>query len=378
MDFWNILTVGLPVFIILLGPLMFIHELGHFIAAKRAGVRVEEFGMGLPPRIVRLFRRGETEYTLNWLPFGAFVRMTGEEDPSDPRSFAAQSKRWRVLILAAGPLMNLLGGFLILALAYLFFATQPTEFQYRIVRVNITGVGARLGLQPGDYIVSINGQDMIQRLPVGSEATPDAAPLRQFILSQAGQPVQITVMRPVREDSSELQMLTLNGTLPETLNPNAPLGIGLAFKVLRSERMYYTIDAALGAALADFFAVLNSIVSAPIEILSQQAPLSQVRPVGPVGITSIGVSLIEERESRGLFPFARFAGFVSIAIAFTNLLPLPSLDGGRLLFVLIEALRRRRVNPQREQWVHAVGMLFLLSLSVFIIILDILQPVVLP
>ncbi|MFN3706192.1 MAG: M50 family metallopeptidase [Thermoflexales bacterium] len=378
MDFWNILTVGLPVFIILLGPLMFIHELGHFLAAKRAGVRVEEFGMGLPPRLVRLFRRGETEYTLNWLPFGAFVRMTGEEDPSDPRSFAAQSKRWRVLILAAGPLMNLLGGFLILALAYLFFATQPTEFQYRIVRVNITGVGARLGLQPGDYIVSINGQDMIQRLPVGSEATPDAAPLRQFILSQAGQPVQITVMRPVREDSSELQMLTLNGTLPETLNPSAPLGIGLAFKVLRSERMYYTIDAALGAALADFFAVLNSIVSAPIEILSQQAPLSRVRPVGPVGITSIGVSLIEERESQGLFPFARFAGFVSIAIAFTNLLPLPSLDGGRLLFVLIEALRRRRVNPQREQWVHAVGMFFLLSLSVFIIILDILQPVVLP
>ncbi len=378
MDLWNVLTVGLPVFIILLGPLMFIHELGHFLAAKRAGVRVEEFGMGLPPRLVRLFRRGETEYTLNWLPFGAFVRMTGEEDPGDPRSFAAQSKRWRVVILAAGPFMNLLGGFVILTLAYLFFATQPAEYQYRVARVNITGVGAKLGLQPGDYIISLNGQEMTQRVTAGTDMPFDAAPLRQAILEKAGQPIEIVVLRPTAENSAELQTVVLSGTLPETLNPNAPLGIGLTFRVLRSERAYYTVDAALGAAVADFSAVIGSIVSAPAQILSQEVPLSQARPVGPVGITTIGVSLIEERESQGLFPFARFAGFISIAIALTNLLPLPALDGGRILFVLIEALRRRRIDPQREQWVHALGMFFLLSLSLFIVILDILQPVALP
>lgn len=97
--------------------------------------------------------------------------------------------------------------------------------------------------------------------------------------------------------------------------------------------------------------------------------------MGPIGITNIGVAMLEERDTQGLFPFIRFAGFISILVGLTNLLPIPALDGGRILFVLIEALRGRRIDPLRERWVHGVGMALLLTLSLAILILDIVAPI---
>ncbi|MCS6773100.1 MAG: M50 family metallopeptidase [Anaerolineae bacterium] len=376
MEILNALLVGLPVFIILLGPLMFVHELGHFIAAKRAGVRVEEFGMGFPPRLVRLFKRGETEYTLNWLPLGAFVRMTGEEDPSDPRSFAAQPKRWRLLILASGSLMNFASGFLILVLAYLLFATAPSEVRFRVVTVSADSVAARIGLQPGDEIVSVNGVDLTQRVPAGNSALPDASALRSAVLRAAGQTLELEVLRPVA-DGAELQRVVLRGTMPANPDRTAPLGISIGLRVLRSERVAHTLDQAAGRAAQDVAAIFIGLVRLPFELIEQRVPLEQARPVGPIGITTIGVSLIEERDTQGLFPFVRFAGFISIVLGLTNLLPIPALDGGRILFIVIESLRGRRIDPQREQWVHAVGMAVLLALSFVVVILDISAPVTL-
>jgi regulator of sigma E protease len=118
-----------------------------------------------------------------------------------------------------------------------------------------------------------------------------------------------------------------------------------------------------------------SFVRAPIDLIQQRVPAELARPVGVVGITNIGVSLIEEREAQGLFPFIRFAAFISIILGLTNLLPIPALDGGRILFILIEAVRGKRVDPQREQWVHAIGMIILLGLSAVIIVMDIVNPI---
>lgn len=376
MDLFSSILIGLPVFIILLGPLMFIHELGHFLAAKKAGIRIEEFGMGLPPRAVRLFKRGETEYTLNWLPFGAFVRMTGEEDPSDPRSFAAQPKRWRLATLAAGPFMNFLGGFVILTLAYLFFATQPTEFQYRINSVMAGSPAERLGLQPSDVILSVNGVDMIQRISPAQREQPAANALRAQTQQSIGKDITVVVQREV-EGEAQPREVTLIGHIPADANPNAPLGVSLSFKVTKSERIAYSIPDAIAAAADDIAGIFVALARLPGELISQNIPLEQARPVGVVGITSIGVSLVDERttQSQGLLPFFRFAGFISIMLGFTNLLPIPALDGGRILFILIEAVRGKRVDPRREQWVHAVGMAILLSLSVVIVVMDIVQPI---
>jgi regulator of sigma E protease len=374
MDLINSLLIGIPVFIILLAPLMFIHELGHFWAAKKAGIRVEEFGMGFPPRAVRLFKRGETEYTLNWLPIGAFVRMTGEEDPSDPRSFAAASKKWRLITLAAGPFMNFIGGFVILALAYSLFATTPTEFQYRIQSVNENSVAQQLGLQPGDTILSVNGVSMTQQIPADGQLQPQANALRDQTQKSIGKPIEIVVQRTT-EGTTAPQQVTLAGEVPANANPNAPLGVSLSFNVTKSERMNVPFFEALRLAGQDVANVFVGIVRAPVDLIQQRIPAEQARPVGVVGITNIGVSLIEERTTQGLFPFIRFAGFLSIILGITNLLPIPALDGGRILFILIEILRGRRVDPQREQWVHAIGMMILLGLSAVIVVLDIINPI---
>jgi regulator of sigma E protease len=373
MEIFTSLLTGFLVFIILLGPLMLIHELGHFAVAKKAGIRVEEFGLGLPPRAARLFKLGETEYTLNWLPIGAFVRMTGEENPEDPRSFAAQPKRWRLATLAAGPLMNFLGGFVILTLAYLFFATQPTEFRYRINQVMAGSPAEQIGLQPGDAILAVNGVDMVQKLEPASGVQPDVGALRRQVRQFIGQPIEIVVLRVGEPE----QIVRLSGRLPPDANAEAPLGVSLLIEVTKSERVAYTLPEALLAAGLEVGAAIAALVQLPVRLVNQTLALEQLRPISVVGITNIGVELIDSSvtESQGLMPFLRFAAVVSIAIALTNLLPLPALDGGRILFILIEALRGRRVDPRREQWVHAVGFAFLLALSVVVIIMDIVNPV---
>src|SRR5439155_3499007 len=121
-------------FALILGFMVLIHEIGHFVTAKRAGIRVEEFGIDFPPRLFG-WRRGETEYSLNLLPLGGFVRMTGEEDPTDPRSFARAPKRWRVLVLVAGAAMNLLAAGIIFSIAYATGWPTPTEFRISVSAV---------------------------------------------------------------------------------------------------------------------------------------------------------------------------------------------------------------------------------------------------
>ena len=149
----------------------------------------------------------------------------------------------------------------------------------------------------------------------------------------------------------------------------------LSLPVTKSEHVPIGLPDSMGLATNDISTALENIVRAPIDLIQQHVPLSQARPVGVIGITTIGVALIEERDIQGLFPFVRFAGFLSIILGITNLLPIPALDGGRILFIVIEALRGKRIDPRREQWVHAVGMMILIGLSAVIVVLDIVQPV---
>ncbi len=372
MEFFNALLIGIPVFIVLLGPLMFVHELGHFLLAKRAGIRVEEFGMGFPPRALTLFKRGETIYTLNWLPIGAFVRMSGEEDPSDPRSLAAQPKRWRFLVLFAGPAFNFVFAVLVVFLAYLLFATQPSEARYRVTSVAPGSPAEALGLIPGDEVLSVNGMDATEKLSPNQQQ--DTFTLKSQSQASIGKPIQIIVLRPgVGSDGGPAEVV-INGTIPADANPNAPLGVSLGLNVIKTERVYYTAPQAFVAATNDLYLVTTNLIRAPVELITGRLSPEMARPVGVVGITSIGVSLLEQ----GAFPFVRFAGLLSMLIGLTNLLPIPALDGGRIVFVLIEWIRGRRIDPQREQWVHSIGMILLLALSALIIVFDVINPVQLP
>lgn len=369
------------VFIVLIGPLMIIHELGHFWGAKAAGVRVEEFGLGFPPRALKLFERDGTVYSLNWLPIGAFVKMTGEDDPEDPKSLAAAPKRWRLITLLAGPGMNFIGAFVIFFAAYLIFATRPVEYQYRIMDVNPGSAADQIGLKAGDAVLSVDGQPMVQ---TATYATPNAerkfshSPLRLAALAAEGKPVVVEVLRPANpaDTKSAATRVTLRGTMPTGLNPEAPLGIQLAYEVTRAERVPYGIGEAAGRASGDFGRIVNTIITLPAEIARRGLPLEQARPVSVIGMTQMGVTLIQNRDIEGLFPFVWFAGFISFALGMTNLLPLPALDGGRVVFVLIEWIRGRRVDPVRQQWVHGLGFMVLIGLSMLIMFLDIVRPVI--
>ncbi len=376
MDIISSILTGIPVFIILLGPLMFMHELGHFLAAKRAGIRVEEFGMGFPPRAATLFKRGDTTYSLNWLPIGAFVRMTGEEDPSDPRSFAAQPKRWRFITLFAGPAMNFVAAIVILFLAYLLFATRVTQGQYRINDVRPGSAAAQIGFQAGDVVLTANGVDMTQHVDPNSANAPSILPLKQQAINSIGKTFTAEVLR--RGPDGTQTQVQLKGVIPAGTNTDAPLGVTLSLVASSTERVYYTPLQAFSEAAVDGYTVLKSMVGVPIELIRGSISLSQARPTGIVGITGIGVQLISESNVQGLFPFIRFAGLLSMILGLTNLLPIPALDGGRILFIVIEWVRGRRVDPVREQWVHGIGMVILLALSAVIVVFDIIRPVTLP
>jgi len=386
MDLFGSVLFPILIFIILLGPLMFVHELGHFIAAKRAGIRVEEFGMGFPPRALTLFKRGETTYTLNWLPIGAFVKMTGEDGAAvvDPRSFGAQSKRWRFTVLLAGPVMNFLFAIPVLFLAYLLLYAQPVAAQYKIT-VSPGSNAEKIGMRTGDIVLAANGVDATDYLL--SKDTPATiskaelerlrrAPatdsvLRQQASASIGKPFSVTVLR---EENGVKRQVEVSGALPATADSKVPLGVSLEAQLVRSARVALTVGEAFDQMTFDIGRALGAMVTIPLDVLRGRLGPEIARPVGPIGITQIGVSLWQQ----GPFPFVQFAGLLSILIGISNLLPIPALDGGRILFILIEWIRGRRIDPVREQWIHAAGMIFVLALAAVIAVFDIIRPIRLP
>ena len=196
-------------FAVLLGFMVLIHELGHFAVAKLAGIRVEEFGIGFPPRLLA-FRRGETEYSLKALPLGGFVRMLGEEDPKQPRSFARAKKRWRVAILLAGSTMNMIAAALFFAVAYMAGWPTVVATEVEIFRVVPGSPAEQAGLQRGDVVLTLGGQPIAQ--------TGD---LRRVTEANLGQTVPVEIRRG---GSTQTLSVTPRAQWPEG---EGPIGIGI-------------------------------------------------------------------------------------------------------------------------------------------------------
>ncbi|HEU5438568.1 MAG TPA: M50 family metallopeptidase [Ktedonobacterales bacterium] len=358
------LLAAVPVF----GLMVIVHEFGHFITAKRAGIRVEEFAIGFPPRLFS-FRRGETLYSINLLPIGGYVRMPGENGETtdesgayDPRSFAAKPARVRAMVLLAGVTMNL-----VLAIV-LFSASEAlgqVYFPAVIQNVQASSPAAAAGIQPGDRITTVNGQSV----KYFSDMTRDVQAAVDAQLAQDPQattvPIQLTVQRA---GASTPTTLTVNART--SANPNEPhLGVTGATTdgvVIRPPLWQAPL---LG--VADIGKVSVATVNGVGEIIRGVIPAGQAFQ-GPVGIVKFTGEAASAIPQFGFGPLLFLAGFLSLNLAFFNVLPIPGLDGGRLLFIAIEVARRgKRVSPQREGLVHLIGMAALLLLVLLVTINDI-------
>ncbi|MBM4422409.1 MAG: site-2 protease family protein [Chloroflexi bacterium] len=364
------------IFVLIVGGLIFLHELGHFIAAIRLGVKVKEFGIGFPPRLfgaardkngIRRWFFGkapddldpdEVIYSINWIPVGGFVKPAGEDDPTVLDGLSASPKLTRLVVLAAGSAMNLLVGVIVFTLA---FATGYPQYTQRVM---ISGVvmdapADLVGLKPGDIVISANGETV----------TADTNRLSEITRSNLGQPVRLVIER-----GGETLSITV---VPRTEWPEGqgPMGITLdqewTLATLPLPQAFINSIGQVGFQIQETFMM-------PVRVIVGQIQASEVRFVSVVGIKQINDVVVDTAVEMGsLFPILQFTGMITVALALTNLLPLPALDGGRILFVLIEAARRRRVDPLREGYVHIMGMLALLALMAALVINDLLNPVVL-
>lgn len=338
----------------ILGILMVAHELGHFIVAKRCGIVVEEFAIGIPPKIVSTVRGG-VQYSLNLIPLAAYVRMLGEEDPTAPGSFAGQSKLVRTAVLVAGSGMNFLVAVLAFGIAYM--TGWPDA---RMVDVEIAGVSAgspaeTAGIRVGDVVREVNGNE-VRSVEV----------FRREASSRPGEPIEIVLTR----DGAQVAVKVMPRS--EWPEGQGPLGVRL------QGRAAPVPHGPLESILFGFRRAIDIVVltfAAPIMALRGDIPADLVRPIGLPGMTQVAAQATSAAvASGGWFPILSIAGAFSAGLAVVNMLPLPGLDGGRLLFVLIEAVRGRRVSPEREGIIHLVGMAFLLSLIVLISFHDFIAP----
>jgi regulator of sigma E protease len=357
-------TIG--AFVLVLTPIILIHELGHFVAARLSKIRVEEFGIGFPPRAVKLFERGGTIYSLNWIPVGGFVRPAGEDDPSIPGGLAGASKKARFITLTAGAAANFLFAFLIFWFAYMIGAPAyrvsipPSEPGNPSIQPGSPAEAA--GLLPGDILVEVNGQKI-----------NDSGVVIEAVRTSGGETVELLVERDGRQFAVTVVPRKPGEYDSET---EGPTGIHLQ-AVATGENVSQGPVEAAKESVGTMWAVVYGTLRAPVMLIQGQISPSDARPISVVGISQLAGRAAEETAAqRDLFPILWFAGIISVALGFTNLLPIPALDGGRIIFVLLEAIRGRRIEPEREGMVHLVGLLFLLGLMVIIIIQDIVNPII--
>lgn len=345
-------------FLLILSLMVFFHELGHFVLAKRGNVKVEEFGIGFPPRIWAT-RRGETEYSVNLIPLGGFTKMLGEDDPTEPRSLARAPKRWRAAILSGGSLMNIFLAVLLFAGAYMVGWPTATVTETEIFKVAALSPAEQAGLKEGDVVISVAGVKI-----------STAVDLKNTTQLHLGETIEMVVKRG---DQEVPLSITPRRTWPKD---QGPLGVGIWDKPVKIEPIAHDPLSSIALGAERTFQVIVMTLSVPVMIINGQLPAELARPVGPIGIYQVTSQAAAATVDTGwLFPILNVMGVFSAGLGLANLLPIPGLDGGRLVFVAIEAIRGRRVSPQREGFIHLVGLLLLVCMMVIISYFDLLFPI---
>ena len=352
-------------FIIIFSILVLVHEWGHFYFARRAGIKVEEFGIGLPPRARTFYKdKKGTIYSLNWIPFGGFVRLYGE-DISDPKvlrsknSFASKSIGKRSLVICAGVIMNFVLAWVLLSVALTVGMKPVLVSESDLQKASEAGLIevqdvlyvseikpdsplAETDLQPGDLVVRVNGQ------PV-----PQAEDLSKWI--SPGRPVQLTILRDGNEGALTV-VPDENGKLGFAIS-NAPYV--LFIKDLKYPFYRAPLEAAKEVGRLSWL-TLNMLGDVVVSLVAKLTVPEGV--AGPVGIAKLTSQFMQE----GVIAMMQFLALLSISLGVINIMPFPALDGGRFLFIIFEVISGKRPSPKWEAMIHGIGFILLLLL-IFVI-----------
>lgn len=355
-----VLYVG--AFLLLLGPLVFIHEFGHYIVGRWCGVKAEEFSVGFGREVAGFTDRRGTRWKFGWLPLGGYVKFAGDMNPaSQPtaewlelpaaeraQTFQAQPLWQRALIVAAGPAINLalavliLGGF---ALAYGQSVTPPT-----IGRIQPGSAAAAAGLQPGDRIVRI-----------GSTAVERFDDLAMYAVMRPGERVELDVVRDGRTSTVPLTIATVREG--DRFGNEYRVGrVG----IYPAQRVWAPVSVAQApiVGIRRTGEIIGMMVDTITQIVTGRRSLQELG--GPLRIAQVS----GERLSLGWPEFVTLMALISINLGFINLLPVPVLDGGHLMFYAVEAIRRRPASPQAMEWAFRGGLAAILALMIMVTIND--------
>ncbi len=347
------------IFVLALSILVLVHELGHFFAAKITGVRVDEFGLGLPPRIIGKKKWGTT-WSLNWLPIGGFCSLYGEDPSSAPAGlrngeaeFSFQSKNpWqKMLIVLGGVMMNLVLSIFIFTVVYAILGVPKETERVKIIEVAKNSPAEVAGLKEDDWIKSIGGVEIKK----GSELTAQ-------VEKNKGKEIELSIERKGQKQD-----------LPVQIREIAPEGEGLMGVVISNTEMekikWYEFYKGIAAGFKEAYfwgkIIGSGVYKMIVGLFSGQVPKDVSGPLGMYEATS------SIRMNQGFLAMVHFFGVVSVNLAIVNVLPFPALDGGRIIFVFYELLFKKKANKKFESLVNNLGMMVLLGLILLVTIGDV-------
>lgn len=373
------------IFILTILVLVVSHELGHFIVAKKFGIKVLEFGFGLPPRVFGK-QWGETLISLNWLPIGGFVKLLGEDGIEeevlknkrslslrDKRSFSVKPVSQRIGVVVAGVVMNLILAVILfwIVLGFQGFKQEiPLIVPFHFIGVNQTNVtsvvigdvapdspASQAGIQVGDRVTQINGtsiQTSEQMIALSKQ--------------NEGKEINLIILSP--DNESRVAKIT------PRINPPAgqgAMGVGLS-NFSMAKLSYDTLGQKIMSGFSNSYNMGAYSMVILKELIAQSIATGNAAPVaqsvaGPVGITTITNTILQTKSP--FIPYLNFVALLSLNLAIVNILPFPALDGGRLVFLLFEGLTRKKVKPEVERWVNNIGMAILIGLIFLVTFSDI-------
>jgi len=345
------------IFILALSVLVLVHEFGHFIAAKLTGVKVEEFGLGLPPRIVGKEKWG-TLWSLNWLPIGGFCKLFGEDleekgATKNKNSFVTKNPWQKALIVLGGVMMNLVLAVVIFTVVYAILGIPTETNQVKIIGVAKNSPAETAGLKEGDWIKSVNGTELKQ----GSELT-------EKIAENKGKTVKLRITN---------YELRIDKDIEVQVREKAPDGEGLMGVVISTTEMqkikWYEFYKGIGAGFKEAYYWGKIIWVGVWQMVSGLFVGKVPKDVsGPIGMYQATTSI---KNNQGILAMIHFFGVVSVNLAIVNVLPFPALDGGRIIFVVYEILTKKRANEKFEAIINNVGMMILLGLILLVTVGDV-------